>query len=142
MVQSGVWRTYPLLHLSNNESNVVTDSNTITSLTIAEAIHNWLLASKSEQTVGYQDSCSGPHCNQLCPDLVVLGQTKLYWGVTTQGIIIAVVVCVCLLCATIKLVLFMFGKYSAYCQLRFLEWKACYPYAVTESAVSSYCSKV
>lgn len=144
MVQSGVWRTFPLLHLCNNESSIVADSNTITStrLSIAEAIHNWLLASKREQTVDYQDGCSGPHCNRLCPDLVVLGQTKLYWGTTTQGIIIAVVLCVCLLCGTVKLVLFVFGKYSARCQLRFLERKVCYPYEVTEPAVSSYFSEI
>ena len=104
-------------------------------VTLAEAIHNWLEVSKNGGTVRYQDSCSGPHCNDQCPETVMLGQTKPYWKSYIQAFIVIIVVAVSFICAAIKLVLYLCEKYLSYQQLKFMEWKYYGHCEYSESAV-------
>ena len=126
-VSSEVWSTFRLKYLNSSSSMVESTS-------LSEAIRQWIQASKIGETIHLYDGCSGPHCNSMCPERIVLGETTPYWGVPAQSVVLGLVFLVSVLSVAVKVVLTAYDKFIQYSQRKYLEWHK--HYSCTESAVS------
>ena len=126
---SGVWHSYLLQHFNTNSSS-------LQQLSLAQAVTNWLEAARNGDTVRYSDHCSGPHCNELCPETIVLGELLPYWGGYVQYGILGAVLVVLVTCIAVKAFLSLRAKFVSYEQRQFLERNVYGLFDSSESAVS------
>ncbi len=112
-ISSGIWNTFNLIHQNGSESFGVT---------ISQAIHNWLSASKRGETVHYQDNCNGIHCNRQCPDIVILGELHSYWGVGAQVAITTAILSITLICVSLKVALSVYAHKIKWEQMSYEEF--------------------
>ena len=123
-VSSGVWTSFLLKSRAPNHG-----------VTIAEAIHQWLVAQRNYTTVRYDDMCRGPHCNPSCPDQVVLGSVAPYWNHIIQYVLLVVCVMATVICAAAKIVLYTHYKLTRRTQRKAME-ECSFHSCIEESTVS------
>lgn len=100
-IQSGVWRSFFLSsHSSHNSSSV----------SIAQALDEWLKVRHTGQVVGYMDECSGPRCNPLCPEEITLGQVGPVWRLELQICVSLIVIGIAIVCGVVRLCFYLWYK--------------------------------
>ena len=60
----------------------------VCSSTMSDAVYEWL---SSNDTIRYIDQCQGPHCNQNCPETIILGELSTYWKTHAQMLVMSLV---------------------------------------------------
>jgi len=100
-IKSDVWDQYSIEHCAAPCSN----ESFIQLITIAEAIHNWMVVTKTDpyEVVQYRDACKGPYCNSKCPEEVALGLLAPYWSIHYQILILLAVVVIHVASIAVKL---------------------------------------
>ena len=90
-------------------------------ITFGQAIQRWIENVDEGITVSYEDSCSGPHCNVLCPDTITLGETTPYWDTLIQICVLLVIIGITLTCILIKVLTLVCESYLAKQQKKYLK---------------------
>lgn len=78
---------------------------------MSDAVYEWLSLIESNGTIRYLDRCEGPHCNQNCPEAVVLGELTPYWTAHSQYLIVFLILLLVTSSIVMKIILdFNFAK--------------------------------
>ncbi|KAL5474832.1 hypothetical protein EMCRGX_G026851 [Ephydatia muelleri] len=71
--------------------------------TIRDALSQWYPNRYSSTIVTIRDSCSGPHCNSMCPETIILGTQLLdIWSPPVHVLLLVLVLGVALFCLLAK----------------------------------------
>ena len=71
--------------------------------TIRDALSQWYPNRYSSTIVTIRDSCSGPHCNSMCPETIILGTQLLdIWSPPVHMLLLVLVLVVALFCLLAK----------------------------------------
>lgn len=91
-IQSGVWTRFHL-----NESGE--------GLNIMDALQKWYQnKDKGNVTFRFRDNCQGPHCNDACPELFILGELEHNTWNPSLNVFITLLVCgTAALCIILKI---------------------------------------
>ncbi len=96
-IQSEVWSTFRHNHTSSDPNSA---------FTIQQAINQWYSMDGNQTKLpSFRDSCQGPHCNDACPEMFVLGEPNSNsWLPSSKVMLVLVVVGVAVLCILMKVV--------------------------------------
>ena len=73
--------------------------------TIRDAINYWYLnVSDTEESVVFRDVCSGPHCSNVCPEVIILvpDNTGNIWSGGARIAIAVIVLLIAVICLVMK----------------------------------------
>ena len=91
-IQSGVWSSQKLAYHEGQ------------AYTIRDAIHYWYWnVSDGEEGVAFRDVCSGPRCNNECPEELILeGESTQAWSGGAKIAIAVIVLTIAAVCLLMK----------------------------------------
>ena len=91
-IQSGVWSSRNLSFFKGR------------GYTIRDAIDYWYWnMSDTDEGVGFRDMCSGPHCNNNCPEMFILEREGTdVWSSGAKITIAVIVVAIAIICLLMK----------------------------------------
>ena len=92
-IESGVWSDQTLAYYDDQ------------GYTIRDAINYWYLnVSDTEESVVFRDVCSGPHCSNVCPEVITLhtDDTGEVWSTSTRLVITCAVLLIAVICLLMK----------------------------------------
>ena len=91
-VQSGIWSSQKLAYHEGQ------------AFTIRDAIHYWYWnVSDREEGVAFHDVCSGPRCNNECPEELILeGESTQAWSGGAKIAIAVIVLTIAAVCLLMK----------------------------------------
>ena len=91
-IQSGIWSSWNLTYFEGR------------AYTVRDAIDYWYWnVSDTDEGVGFRDMCSGPHCNNNCPERFILEREGAHvWSTGAKITIAVIVVAIALICLLMK----------------------------------------
>ena len=99
-----------------------------TDRTIAKALQLWIDGDANETAIRWRDECLAPHCNDECPEHIVLSTLSALWGAQYNLAISLSVLALSLSCVMVRIIL-QFCRYRlARNQKQFIEDLASNPY--------------
>ena len=73
--------------------------------TIEKALHLWINGDVNETVIHWRDDCSAPHCNDKCPEHIILSTLSPLWDIQYILAICMSIVAISLICTVVRILL-------------------------------------
>lgn len=115
-IRSDVWQS---LRLKSNTRSF--------DKTIVKALYLWMNGDVNE-TIRWRDGCPAPHCNEECPEHIVLSMLSTLWGTQYKLAICITIFALSFSCAVVRIILQLCRYRLTKSQKQFIDDLASNPY--------------
>ena len=93
-----------------------------------KALQLWINGDANKTVIRWRDECSAPHCNDECPEHIVLSTLSALWGTQYQLVTSLSVLALSLSCLMVRIILQLCRYRLIRNQKQFIEDLASNPY--------------